>query len=129
MIMALMDKINSLLKKNSGPTMKFRGKDMIYQVENTARHAKIVLGTDGKLRNPWNEPVLLRVTLNKTNGKLVIYIAKEQAGIQDARAIYSSDQADGVYSDAFPVTDEELAQLRALLTLIIMEQEEQEEQE
>lgn len=50
--MALMDKINSLLKKNTGPTIKFRGKDMVYQVENTARHAKIVLGTDGKLRNP-----------------------------------------------------------------------------
>ena len=44
--MALMDKINSLLKKNTGPTIKFRGKDMVYQVENTARHAKIVLGTD-----------------------------------------------------------------------------------
>ena len=125
--MALMDKINSLLKKNTGPTIKFRGKDMVYQVENTARHAKIVLGTDGKLRNPWNEPVLLRVTLNKSNAKLVIYIAKEQAGIQDARAIYSSDQADGVYSDAFPVTDEELTQLRELLTQIILEQDEQEE--
>lgn len=71
--------------------------------------------------------MLLRVTLNKSNAKLVIYIAKEQAGIQDARAIYSSDQADGVYSDAFPVTDEELAQLRELLTQIILEQDEQEE--
>lgn len=125
--MALKDKINSLFKKNTGPTIKFRGKDMVYQVENTERHAKIVLGTDGKLRNPWNEPVLLRVTLNKTNGKLVIYIAKEQAGIQDARAIYSSDQTDGVYSDTFPVTNEELAQLRALLTQIILEQEEEKE--
>lgn len=126
--MALMDKINSILKKNAGPTMKFRGKDMVYQVENTALHSKIILGTDGKLRNPWNEPVLLRVTLNKTNGKLVIYIAKEQAGIQDARAIYSSDQNDGVYSDAFPVSDEELAQFRALLTQIILENDEHPEQ-
>ncbi|MGN0400774.1 MAG: hypothetical protein ACI4HQ_00770, partial [Acetatifactor sp.] len=78
---------------------------------------------DGKLRNPWNEKVLLRITLNKQTDKLVIYIAKEEQGIQDAKAIYSSDPAQGIFSDAFPVTDEELAMLRELLTNIIKENE------
>lgn len=110
-----------MIKWRNAPKITFRGKEMAYDVENTERHAKIVIGMEGKLRNPWNEPVLLRITLNKTTDKLVIYIAKDGNGIADAKAIYSSNPEDGVYSDAFPVTDEELDMLRALLTRLIEE--------
>ena len=102
---------------------------MVYEAENTLLHAKIIIGMDGKLRNPWNEKVLLRITLNKQTDKLVIYIAKEERGIQDAKPIYSSDPAQGIFSDAFPVTDEELAMLRELLTKLIRESEEKEREE
>lgn len=115
--MALFD----VFKYKDLPHIKFRGKDMAYSVENTQLHAKIIIGMDGKLRNPWNEKVLLRITLNKETDKLVIYIAKEERGIEDAKPIYSSDPSQGIFSDAFPVTDEELVMLRELLTSIIKE--------
>lgn len=117
--MALFD----IFKYKDLPHINFRGKSMAYEVENTRLHAKILIGIDGKLRNPWNEKVILRVTLNKETDKLVIYIAKEDRGIEDAKAIYSSDPEQGIYNDAFPVTDEELAMLRELLTQIIKEHE------
>lgn len=120
--MSFIDKI----KYRNLPRITFRDKEMVYQVENTKLHAKIVLGLDGQLRNPWNEKILLRITLNKETDKLVIYIAKEEHGIAEARAIYSSDPAQGIFSDAFPVTDEELTMLRELLTKIIQEHAEEE---
>lgn len=119
--MALLD----VFKCMSMPHIRFRGKDMAYEVENTKLHAKIIIGKDGKLRNPWNEKVLLRITLNKETDKLVIYIAKEDRGIEDARPIYSSDPAQGIFNDAFPVSDEELAMLREVLTKIIKEHEDE----
>jgi len=110
-----------IFKYKDMPHINFRGKDMAYEVENTKLHAKIIIGMEGKLRNPWNEKVLLRITLNKETDKLVIYIAKEGKGIEDAKAIYSSDPSQGIFGDAFPMTDEELAMLRELLTNIIKE--------
>ncbi|MCQ2540096.1 MAG: hypothetical protein MJ114_06555 [Acetatifactor sp.] len=118
--MGLLDRF----KKRNNPTINFRGKEIAYEVENTEKHAKIIIGVDGKLKNPWNEPCLLRVTLNKENGKLVIYIAKDQAGIADAKPIYSSNAAEGVFSDAFPVSDDELQTFRELLTKLITEEQE-----
>ena len=123
--MALFD----VFKYKDMPKIRFRGKDMVYEAENTLLHAKIIIGMDGKLRNPWNEKVLLRITLTKQTDKLVIYIAKEERGIQDAKPIYSSDPSQGIFSDAFPVTDEELAMLRELLTKLIRESEEKEREE